>query len=357
MPAQPVRHATTKTGRKMIILTDCLHELADEGSINLTNSLVRLMKKEHPQIRVVSYKNRNVLTDVCLNLNKLFLNREMYRLIKKDGGTVLYIPQAANSAGSILRLWVLSRIMRCSVTALFTECKPMTAVMRCLLKKSAVKIAALSREACAEFDGAGCKETLYLKTGVDTRRFQPADKNAKGRLRDKYGLQEGKKVLLHVGHLKRGRNLGQVLKVNKDWDILIVVSTHTAAEKDEGLRQELLQREGLTIIDSYIENIEELYQLADVYFFPVAEKGNCISAPLSVFEAAACNLPVVATRYGNLVDFLDEPGFRFLNSFDADEMNQKLSDMERIKEFDNRAAVLEYDWENACKALIAFSER
>ena len=339
----------------MIILTDCMHEVVDEGCIKLANSLVRLIKSYHLQSTVISYKNKNELSDVSLNLNKFFLNRRLFDILK-DQRQVLYIPQASNSTGSIIRLWILSHIMRCKVTALFSECKGMNLLKQSLLKASGCKVVALSEEACYEFEKAVDRKVLYLRCGVDTQRFFPVEESRKKDLRKKYELPEGKKILLHVGHLTRGRNLAQLLKVKNDWHVVIVVSTHTREALDETLKRELFQRGNIDIIDTYQGNIEEFYQAADVYFFPVVEKGNCISAPLSVFEAAACNIPVVATKYGNLIDFLDEPGFCFLESFAPDEINQKISEMERIKVFDNRTAILGYDWNNAYKSLIKYMD-
>ena len=80
----------------------------------------------------------------------------------------------------------------------------------------------------------------------------------------------------------------------------------------------------MTLIDSYLQSIQEIYQLADVYLFPVMDIENCIDVPLSVLEAASCNLPIVTTEYGELTAFREQEGFLFIDALDSDSLNQAL---------------------------------
>jgi thymidylate kinase len=58
-----------------------------------------------------------------------------------------------------------------------------------------------------------------------------------------------------------------------------------------------------------------VYRAADVYLFPVAHPGACITLPLSVLEALACGTQVVATRFGALTEFYDvSHGVTFSNA-------------------------------------------
>ncbi len=67
----------------------------------------------------------------------------------------------------------------------------------------------------------------------------------------------------------------------------------------------MLDEAGVIVIDKYLEAIEEIYQAADCYVFPVSSETGSIETPLSVLEAMACNLPVVSTRFGGLEDLFD----------------------------------------------------
>lgn len=58
------------------------------------------------------------------------------------------------------------------------------------------------------------------------------------------------------------------------------------------------------IIDGFIERIEEIYHLSDLYIFPVVKKNSSIGLPLSILEARACGVPVVTTNFGSTHYFL-----------------------------------------------------
>ena len=52
------------------------------------------------------------------------------------------------------------------------------------------------------------------------------------------------------------------------------------------------------------DRIERVYQLCDAYLFPVMSSLDAMEMPLSVLEAAACDLPIIATRFGALPELL-----------------------------------------------------
>ena len=191
----------------------------------------------------------------------------------------------------------------------------------------------------------------YLKTGVDCRRFAPVTKEKKVSLRKKYGIPVDKLVVLHVGHMKAGRNIAQLASVGEDFHIVLVTSSLTKAEEDLGIRRLLEERKNMTIMDTYLPHIEEIYQMSDVYFFPVVDENSCIDVPLSALEAAACGLPVVTTPYGELKQLIDQEGFYCLSSFEPDCINELL--YKAVREGKSaRQSVLVYDWGISAEYLI-----
>ena len=100
-----------------------------------------------------------------------------------------------------------------------------------------------------------------------------------------------------------------------------------------------------------MRNVQEVYQLADVYLFPVQEIENCIDIPLSVLEAASCNLPIVTTEYGELASFIGQEGFLFTADLSSNSLNEALETMISKAEVNNRQAVLEYDWRHSVDKL------
>ena len=148
----------------------------------------------------------------------------------------------------------------------------------------------------------------------------------------------------------------QVLEqIDPALQVLLVCSTATADQADATVRQALLQSANITLIEDYLPAVEQLYQMADCYVFPVVEQGNCIDVPRSCLEAAACGTPVLTTAYGEMAQLLAKEGFFPLESFAGEELSRSLwKAMECGR--DPRQAALEYDWDCAVERLTQIWE-
>ena len=335
----------------MIVLSDCLRERLDEGCIKVANSLTRRIKQKYPDTVVVSYNRKPKNSDVHLKLNKLFLNRKLFSLIKSNT-SVLYIPFASNTLGSAIRTFMLSLFGRRPVKVIFALRFQMGFLTKLLLKLSKAEIIALSGESF-EFYKNRIGNATYLKTGIDVERFSPVNAEDKVILKKKYGIPTDKKLVLHVGHLKDGRNVEKLLDIDDKYTVMLVTSTVTKDEINEGLRDKLKSRSNIFVVDSFVENIEEIYQMSDVYLFPVQENQNCIDVPLSVLEAAACNIPIVTTEYGELKAFKGEEGMYFVDDLSKEVLNRAIDMAADVSNCNNREAVLEYDWEQSIINLMS----
>lgn len=143
----------------------------------------------------------------------------------------------------------------------------------------------------------------FLPHGVDTGRFRPVAPGEKVRLREKYDLDREVSVLLHVGHVKPDRGLGQMLRLQQtvpDCQVVIVGSPRFARDRKYAA---YLRERGCIVMEGYYSQIEELYQLADCYVFP---RGKTLFLPLTVMEAMACDLPVVTAPFDGVVQFFPE---------------------------------------------------
>ena len=338
----------------MLILSNCLTEVVDEGCLKVANSLVKRVKAADEGTKVISFERKSDLSDIHLNLNKLFLNRSLIKEIKKERQAILYIPFPAKVISMAIRLCILSVFARGRLRVLFSMTGDYTALTNLLLRLSGVHIYALS-ESAAQFyiDIVGESRVTYLRTGVDTKRFVPVTSEKTSELKRKYGIDPSKKVVLHVGHLKEGRNIAQLMKLDASYQILLVVSTLTKTEQDYILRKRLEEQVNIRIIDSFVSDIQEIYQLADVYFFPVTDASNCIEVPLSVLEAAACGKPAVTTDFGELKSLKGIEGFFFIESFEKEKLNALVEQALRSKANCVREAVSAYDWTNAVKIIGA----
>lgn len=335
----------------MIIISDCLTYKMDEGCLKVANSLTKHIKQSVEQTTVISYDRRPNYSDVHLKLNKLFLDKKLFQILKHKNEPVLYIPFASNTVASCLRTFMLSVFTKRKCGVLFVLQHSMNAFSKALLKASRAKVISLSEKSYKFYKDIVAEQAIYIKTGVDINRFIPVTETEKQILKKKYAIPEDKKIVLHVGHLKSGRNVDKLAYIDEQYHVILAVSTVTMNESDFAIRKLLEQRGNITIIDSYVENIEEIYQIADVYLFPVIEAENCIDVPLSVLEAASCNLPIIATEYGELTAFKGEEGFIFINELSPSSLNSAISKLIELGDVDNRSVVNEYDWKNSITTL------
>jgi glycosyltransferase involved in cell wall biosynthesis len=147
------------------------------------------------------------------------------------------------------------------------------------------------------YQGLGI-QTRYLPNGVAKQRFTGVSEAERSQLRQQYGLPTARRIALHVGHLKRGRNVKDLVALqDSQTQVLIVASP--ATQPEPGVREEL-ENAGILVWTHYLPRIEDIYRMADVYVFPVEDRKHCIELPLSVMEAAAVGLPIITKAFGAL---------------------------------------------------------
>ncbi len=337
----------------MLILSNALANVVDEGCVKVANSLVKRLKKTSHENTVVTYERESNLSDKHLQLNKFLWNGALRKIIKNRKEKVLYFPFPSKPVSAAIRIFVLSLFARWGLDVVITMQTKMDFVSRYILKLSGANLVVFSRDSYNRFISVvGEERVTYLKTGVDTKKFQPVSSKTGKELKEKYGFNPNKPVVLHVGHLNQGRNVGVFTQLPQQYQGVLVVSTQTKNEQDLQLKQQLASCENVKIIEDYLPDIQEVYQLADVYLFPVLEYGRCIDVPLSCLEAAACNKPIVTTNYGEMKEFQGKHGFIFTERFDQKSLEQHLQTALTLQNSFTRDAVLPYDWDEAIATLL-----
>jgi len=191
--------------------------------------------------------------------------------------------------------------------------------------------------------------TRQLPNGVDLQKFQPVTQEQKLGLRKKYHLDLQLPTILHVGHPTPERNLVSLGSlIERGFQVIMGASKYLKPTDDfiEDLRDR-----GFIVFDTYLPHVEELYQLADCYIFPV-NFGNSISMPLSILEALACDLPVVTTRF----DAIHERFGEMAGIYYIDSETEVIDQVENaIKEsLSTRPLVEELSWEAVATTLSGF---
>ena len=338
----------------MIVLSNCLTETVDEGCLKLANSLIKRIKQKNTDTTVVAYQRKGNIADAYFKLNKFFLNFSFLKYLRNKKDEILFIPFPTRSLPMAIRAFVLSVFTKKAIRIVLTMKQEFGTLSKKLLFSKKVSFIVFSRDVADYYRNVFANKKIeYLKCGVDTKKFVPATDNEREKLREKYNIPLDKNVILHVGHLNYGRNVDKLLNISDEYFVLLVTSTLTKSEQDLELKQKLLSRENIKLVDDYIKNIEEIYQLSDIYFFPVVKDGHCIDIPLSCMEAAACNLPVITTDFGEMKEFIGKDDFYFTNDFDSKKINSIINDILLQKEFGSRNAVLCYDWNKAVAEISA----
>jgi len=187
--------------------------------------------------------------------------------------------------------------------------------------------------------------SFFLPNGIDITKFHPISKDQKNILRKKYDIPLDKFVIIHLASLKKERNIEicTQLKINKDYQVIIIGREHEAIDFQ---LVDKLKDSGCKLWIKHFPNIEEIYNIADLYFFPTIDKTACIETPLSILEAMACNLPIITTKFGSLPRLFKENG-NFFYFTDIDELIKKIEILRKTADITKtRKKVIPYSWEN-----------
>lgn len=177
------------------------------------------------------------------------------------------------------------------------------------------------REDARELRLAEGYQVYDLQIGINTGKFRPVSRSVQGELKKKYGFDPAKPLVLHVGHCSVGRGLEDFLKIDPHRFQRMVVASGMFDSEEV---RTALTAGGITLHSCYLPNVNEVYQMADAYFFPTRSDEYVISVPLSVMEALACGVPTLGyASFGKLLNVRSLPGgIRLIES--AEEINDAL---------------------------------
>jgi glycosyltransferase involved in cell wall biosynthesis len=328
----------------LAMLSNALEPPPDEGIRKCAQELAAALRDRGVSVYSVG-------TNASVGARKLLLSRPLIRRMRQEGvRVVIYLPTQSATLGSLVRSALVRSVTGARVVLLSFQ-------PRALSSLSTPGMQWLAPDRLLTPDPSMVREAerrgisaAFLRIGADTDRFFPVDGQRKMELRRRYGLPTDRRIVLHVGHARRLRGLASLVRLGPDITSLVVVGTSLGA--DEGMVR-WLRRSGVWVLDRYLPEVQEIYQLADAYLFPVLEPGCASAAPLSVLEAMACNLPVVTTRFAALPALFEEGrGFAF-----ADTPGQLRAEVLRAVclppgDIGTRSQVLPLTWPAAADALI-----
>ena len=153
-------------------------------------------------------------------------------------------------------------------------------------------------------------EIESISNGVDTRLFSPVNSCAKADLRRRLLLPQNRTIVTFTGRLVSYKGLPLLLRV---WEqvqqadsqvlLLLVGSGGLDINNCEAELKEFVQARGLQHSVRFtgdVHNVHEYLQASDIFVFPTEKEAFGIS----LIEAMACGLPVIATPTGGIKDIV-----------------------------------------------------
>lgn len=342
--------------RRVYVLSEDLSGQLDEGAKKLAVALGTSLQHHH-DVRVVSTEGPLKQPGVHWTPapSRTFLGKALRSDLQKHKPEVLlYVSRRSATFASFLRARLLKAYYPDSQVVLFglqTRRHPawQQKIIRRILPDFVAVQSTENRDYLASL---GCR-TALVPSGVDLDRFAPVSDDRRKELRKAYGLDVDRPIVLHVGHLVTGRGISVLGDLARRGTCQVVLVASGSSIQEQTLRDDL-RAAGVVVLTEYVPRIEELYQLADCYLFPVTSTDNAIEAPLSVLEALACDLPVITTRFAGLPGMFgneSRPGFTFADSSDA-LIHETLKQCAAGARPPARELVERYSWESVALDLM-----
>ncbi len=302
---------------RIVIVSEDLVEPWDEGIKKFAFSIGRALGRDHP-VRMINVDRSGFAaarngaaggepTIHTVAGTRTFMQPALRHAVATfEPEVVLYVPSPSSTIASFLRAFALRRHWpraRHGMVALIP--RRHSSRLKPMLRGAAPDVIFVASYSSLLHLSDLALRGDVVPVGVDLAVFRPARDGEKAALRRAHGVPAEAFVYLHVGHLSPKRNLPALARLQREPGTQVIVIGSTSTPEDAALRAEL-QAAGVRVIREFVP-VDEFYRLADVYVFPVIDSEGCVEIPLSVIEALASGLPVIARPFGGLRDFVS-PG-------------------------------------------------
>lgn len=337
---------------RICVFAEGLAPPLDEGIKNQVWRLIQELGAAHT-VYALTTRGRDMpeLGIADVRANRMLLGVGLARQLRHfRPDVILYVPSACGTLFSFMRSRALRWMARGAPVALLSlQPRRYGALVRKLMPLVQPELVLVQSPSTRASLAPLAGRIRQVAPGVDVERFRPATPDQRIVLRQRFGFARQEYVALHVGHLKRERNV-QALIALQQTGVRVVLAASTSTWRDNDLVVEL-RAAGVTLIEEYLPDIAALYSACDCYVFPARAHAACIDVPLSVLEAMACNLPIVTTRFGGLPALFEHSnGLRFVK--DDEQLVSEVQACRRLAaDPGTRAMVLPYAWSRVAEEI------
>jgi glycosyltransferase involved in cell wall biosynthesis len=334
---------------RVLYFSEALVPPFDEGIKKAAWSLLRELQKSHEVLALTSRGPGIPQADVRrVRANRLLVSAGLWQAARRfQPERVFYFPTACATLFSFIRARVLAMVAGVPAVMIALQPREYGRLARLLIPRiRSGPVWAQGQVTAGSLRSLGC-DVRMLPPAVDAETFAPVSASQRTALRAKHGIADDAYVVLHVGHILPNRNVPILAALQASAQVMVVGSTAFGAD---GALVRSLRDAGVIVVNQYVDRVEEIYQLADCYVFPVQSALGSIEVPLSVLEAMACNLPVVSAPFGELPRLFPEGnGVRYFRT-----EQELVSAVHRARQdgpVNTRARVQPYTWEAAARLI------
>ena len=218
--------------------------------------------------------------------------------------SVTYLPLGGLSWTVLLRAVLTALVLRVPVTLLMLQrfSEPPRWLVRPV--RRLVPVLAANEDDVLAARRLGF-DVAWWDPPVDPARVARTDR---ARARELLGLDPDVPVRLHVGHATPGRNLADLAPLAEDGLLVLVLSPRTPVAPDV-----LPAGPGVRVLHERVD-VASWYAAADAYVFPTTDRNSVIGVPMSIAEAVANDLPVVARRSAMTARWAGHAGVQLVDS-------------------------------------------
>ena len=190
--------------------------------------------------------------------------------------------------------------------------------------------------------------------GIDLEKFKKTnvDKRAK---RQEFGVTKNAKLFLSVGELNKNKNHETVIRAIADLkDVYYIIAGQGPLQEHlESVIKECNVAERVKLL-GFRRDVGMLCEISDVFIFPSFLEGLSVS----VMEAMASGLPVVASKIRGNTDLIDENGGILFSPYSIDECREAIqkamvSDLKKMGNH-NIEKVCEFSIESVNRQMMEF---